>query len=408
MRARLALLFALAVLGLALVPSRSRAELWCADPMWAHEWGVVVFQAGAGSRSAGPRLPAHFHGPSGTGTASTMGPPVRELPVDGGERALPVLAFYTTGAWEPGPVGIEVGFRDGEATRWFPEVDARRTLAEVTSPAAIAERARLVATRRSRTQGSLPPTGRDPTRQLVWDRLELDRQARHPVAPTTEGWVRALRDEPSALWVNRTSATGGESERFVFYEARTREAPAITIERGPTHAAGRRHLVLRNTSSHPVHDVLLVHREGAQVFVLSVPTIGARASAGYVLEEHAVPAAALPDATRGQLRAALVDPQRTAAPTGHAWGGPHGCVMQRDPAVPFDHTTDHRLYAAEVDRVLDAWGPRFFDATGTTLVYREDVAQLDEVMPLAVHTDMYHHVELRRLGLALVENVTLP
>jgi hypothetical protein len=82
--------------------------------------------------------------------------------------------------------------------------------------------------------------------------------------------------------------------------------------------------------------------------------------------------------------------------------------MQRDPAVPFDHTTDHRLYAAEVDRVLDAWGPRFFDATGTTLVYREDVAQLDEVMPLAVHTDMYHHVELRRLGLALVENVTLP
>jgi hypothetical protein len=408
MRTRLALLTALVALGLALVPSPSRAELWCADAMWAHEWGVVVFQGGAGARTAGPRLPSYFHSPSGTGAPSTSGPPVRELPVDGGERALPVLAFYTSGSWQPGPVGIEVGFRDGEATRWFPEVDARRTLADVTSPAAIAARARLLSTRASRTLGSLPTTGRDPTRQLVWDRLELDRQARHAVAPTTEAWVQALRDEPSALWVNRATATGGESERFVFYEARTREAPAITLERGPTYAAGRRHLVLRNTSAHPVHDVLLVHREGTRTFVLSVPTIGARASAGYVLEEHPVASADPSAATRQQLERALVDPHASAPPTGHSWGGPHGCVMQRDPAIPFDHTSDHRLYAAEVSRVLDAWGPRFFDAPGTTLVYREDVAQLDEVMPLAVHTDMYHHVELRRLGLALVENVSLP
>ena len=379
MHARLALVLTLSVLGLALAPSPSRAELWCADPTWAHEWGVVVFQGGSGARTAGPRLPAYFHGPSGTGAASTMGPPVRELPVDGGERALPVLAFYTSGSWEPGPVGVEVGFRDGEATRWFPELDARRTLAEVTSPAAIAERTRLLATRASRTYGSLPPTGRDPTRQLVWDRLELSRQPRHAPTSTTEAWVQALRDEPSALWVNRASASGGESERFVFYEARTREAPAITIERGPTYAAGRRHLVLRNTSAHPVHDVLLVHREDTRVFVLSVPTIGARASAGYVLEEHAVAAAELGTATRERLRSALVDPQASTPPTGHSWGGPNGCVMQRDPAIPFDHTSDHRLYAAEVARVLGAWGPRFFDAPGTTLVYREDVALVENV-----------------------------
>jgi len=71
-------------------------------------------------------------------------------------------------------------------------------------------------------------------------------------------------------------------------------------------------------------------------------------------------------------------------------------------------TTDLALSGCEAGVVLDAWGARFFDAPGTTLVYREDVAQLDEVMPIAVYTDMYHYVVLRRLGLALVEGVALP
>jgi hypothetical protein len=81
--------------------------------------------------------------------------------------------------------------------------------------------------------------------------------------------------------------------------------------------------------------------------------------------------------------------------------------MQRNPAVPVDRAADHRLYAAEIDVVLDAWGARFFDAQGTTIVYREDIAQLDAAMPLSLYTDMQHHVQLRRLGLALVENLTL-
>ncbi len=411
--ARIAFVLAAVLLAAALFPGRSRAELWCASPLWTHEWGVVVFGRGTAARTAGPQLPAHFHGPQGHGASSpAAGPAVRDLPVDGGERALPVLSFYTAGTGQDVPVGLEVGFRHGEASRWFPEVDARRTLAEVTSPSALAERARLLAARQSRPRGAITPLGRDPARQLAWDHLDLDASPRFAVPPASQPWVQALRDDPRALWVSRTAAgatgTTGESERFVFYEGQTREQPAITIERGPTYAAGRRHLVLRNTSPHAVHDVFLVHREAGHVYVLSAPTIPARASAGFVLEDHSVQATQLASATREALRSAIVDPRESAAPTGYSWGGPNGCVMQRDPAIPVESTIDHRLYAREADVILDAWGARFFDAPGTTIVYREDVAQLDEVMPIAVYTDMTHFVVLRRLGLALVEGVTLP
>ncbi|MFO0712961.1 MAG: hypothetical protein U0353_24115 [Sandaracinus sp.] len=390
-------------------PSVSRAEIWCADALWAHEWGVVVFGASGASRTAGPRLPAHFHGPAAPSGPAATGLAVREMRPDGGERALPVLSFATAGMWEPPPIAIELGFAQGEATRWFPEVDARRSLADVTSPASVAEHARLAAARQSlRPHSARPTLGRDPSRQLAWDRLELSLAPRHPLATAGEPWVQRLRDDPRALWVNRTSSQGGESERFVFYEGQTRERPAITIERGPTYATGRRHLVLRNGSRHAVHDVFLVQREGAHVYVLSVPTIPAGATAGYVLEDHEVAAGALRGATRDALRSAIVDARQPSPPTGASWDGPDGCVMQRDPAVPVEQAGGHALFASEADVLLEAWGPRFFDASGTTLVYREDVAQLDEVMPLAIYTDMYHHVELRRLGLALVENVALP
>jgi len=435
---RTSLLLALVAVALALAPSPSRAEMWCADPLWAHEWGVVVFGTTGATRSAGPSLPSHFHRP-GTARTGSRGTPARDLPIDSGMRELPVLAFYTAGTWAPPvPVGIDVSFRDGEATRWFPDVDAFRTLTEVSTPGARAARERLM---RERGAGAASrPIPRDPSRQLVWDALELTEQPTHAVTTTTEPWVRALRDVPRALWANRTTTTGaGESERFVFYEGQTREQPAIRVTRGPTWSATHRHLLLENTSAHAVHDVFLVHRDRGLTYVLHVPTIPPHAHAGYVLEEHAVEASALRAATRDRLRTALVDPNESAPPTGHSWGGaplvggasaarwglgpqtphgasvpkdqafsgPQGCVMQRNPAVPVDRAADHRLYAAEIDVVLDAWGARFFDAQGTTIVYREDIAQLDAAMPLSLYTDMQHHVQLRRLGLALVENLTL-
>jgi hypothetical protein len=53
--------------------------------------------------------------------------------------------------------------------------------------------------------------------------------------------------------------------------------------------------------------------------------------------------------------------------------------------------------------LLDVWAARLVGPGPLRLVYREDVAALDALMPLSVYTDMYHYAELRRLGVVLVE-----
>ena len=86
----------------------------------------------------------------------------------------------------------------------------------------------------------------------------------------------------------------------------------------------------------------------------------------------------------------------------------HGddCVMQRDPAVPVTHAAGYTLYPSEVDAMLGVWGPRLFGPRDH-LLYREDPAALDAVMPVSLYTDMRHWLEWRRLGVVLVEDLVL-
>lgn len=391
---------ALLVGAVAAWPSSSEAESWCADPLVVHEWGVHTFSGGASERSGvGPSLPGWFHHRATRPQAS--GPPVRALPVDSGVRALPVVHFYGGRNWNPVPVALEVGFAHGAATRWYPQVDARTPAAQANGAAAHAARRQLVSAREARQPGvGGPPLGRDPTRQLHWDALTLGAQPRHRRHGSRTPWVDRLRGFGDALWVDGAH----ESERFLFYEGDTTEAPALRVERGPSYGPGRRHLVLRNASADDVHDVLFVHREGARRYVFFAPSVPAGRTAGFVVEDHAVAAARFDAATRDALRARWVDAASPAPPPRSSW---NPCVMMRDPAIPTERSGGHRLYAHEVDAILDLWAPRLFGASGTTIVYRESTDTLDREMPLSVYTDMYHHVELRRLGLALID-VTSP
>ncbi len=398
-------LLALAIACLALAsfaPIAARAESWCAYPLWAHEWGVQVFGAD-GARASAP-LPTYFHGSAPSSPASPA-PPVRDLPPDTGMRALPILQLYSAGSLSsPIPLGLEVGFTEGAATRWYPVVDRLTPASVANASAAAAQRRALLSARGAQTvMGPRRPLGPDPTRQLEWTHLELTRAPAHPRSQANTPWVEALRRIDRALFVN----TQRESERFVFYEAATTERVALSIEVGTQYARGRRHYVLRNTSVSPVHDVFVVHREGGALFVFAAPSIPAGASAGFVLEDHRVPAARADAMTRGRLREQLVDAAQPAPPAHYRWGGAE-CVMQRDPAVPVERAEGHRLYAAEVDVILDAWGDRFFEQQGTTILYREDTAYLDRVMPLSIYTDMYNFPVLRRAGLALWSGVRLP
>lgn len=335
------------------------AESWCAYPLWVHEWGVQAFDD-HGRRVLPVNLPTYFHTSAANRAPAT---PVRRLPADTGVRALPVLHFYSAGTMGSGdiPVGIEVGFTRGDASAWFPQVDRRQSSA----------------------------------RELFWDRLTLSAQPSHARTSSNAPWVDALRDFDTALWVNNRS----ESERFVFYESDSRENVALRIRRGDTYASGRRHFVIENVLQHDVHDVFVTHREGNRSYVFYAPRIPARRSAGFVLEDHAV--SNRQAATRDRLRTLLVDAAEPTPPRSYRWGGANGCVMSRDPAVPVETAEGHRLFQHEVDAIMQIWAGTFFDRPGTSVVYREDPDYLEAMMPLAIYTDMYNFVKLRRLGLAV-------
>lgn len=381
------------------LPATADARSWCASPIHVHEWGVQVFSATGAPQNPVP-LPGYFHrAASGPGAAS----PVRHLPPDSGIRTLPVLQFYASPAGRASiPIGIEVGFAHGDAAIWYPQVDALRPSALANSPQARQARAELLAARQALTVfgGPRPELASDPTRQLVWQHLELSPSPRHARRSSAVDWVGALRGV-DALWVDGAR----ESERFVFYEAGTREAPSVAVRRSPSWAPGARRYELHNSGRHSAHDVFLVHREGGRTYVSFVPSIPAGGSARVTLEDDIVPRRRLRQRTRGRLRSALVDSATPRPPRFRM--SMDDCVMQRDPAVPVERSSGHRLYAQEVDVLLDTWARHLFDAPGTTLLYREADEYVDEEMPLSLYTDMFHFIELRRLSLAVVRDIAL-
>lgn len=391
-------LSALVALGVLLHADRAAADLWCAQRVVAHEWGVQIFDgAGAAvSLGGGPApLPAWFHteGPP-NGAASTR---VADLPPDTGVRKLPVLHFYAPGgATESIPLGLGVGFLQGTARVWFPQVDVSRAAAGANSAAAQSIRAALaIARTKLEPYGPRPTMPDDPTRQLQWNHLQL--LAKTPGTPhaATEPWVKQARQLAGALWIVR----GAEAERFVFYEATTQERVALQLARGPGWSATHREYVLTNATSEPVHDVRVSHREGATKWVAFAPDIAPGKSVTVVFAPQ-LPAASL-EALRSRWRVAAPSPPGAAPPN-------ETCVMRRDPAVPFERASSHRLFDAELDLMLGVWASEIFDRPGTTIVYREDIGYLDRVMPLSLFASMHHHVELNRFGLAIWQNVVLP
>jgi hypothetical protein len=356
---------------LLVVPSDSHADMWCAQSLIVHEWGVHVFSGEESSRQTNPvpALPRYLHHHTSQPVDPLL-PAVNALPADNGVRGLPVVHFYGSVGAQPIPVGVGVRFAHGAPTLWYPQVD------------------------RSIGAGAPP--------QLEWTHLDLTRAPAHTLAQTDVPWVSALRGFDDALWVNSSV----ESERFVFYEGQTSETQAVQISRGDTYAANRHHYILRNTSSFTVHDVFFVHRGERRTYVFYAPAIPPNRSAGFVMEAHPLVERERGASTAGRLLSALTDiSERDAAA---ALQRNAECVMSRNPATPFTHASGHKLFAPEANALISAWRTRFFEAQGTTIVYREDAELLDAEMPLSIYTDMFHDVQLHRAGIALIENVSLP
>ena len=387
------------VLALLVTPLSSSAESWCAYPIWAHEWGVQVF----GEAPNAPEKLSSAHTPTDATEASTT-PSVRNLPIDGGERDLPVLAFYAPTGWsDPIPLGLEVGFSAGAASRWYPQVDTRVDAVTANSDDAKAKREALLAARAARRPFGTTndPLGADPTRQLLWEHLNLSAKGAAS-ALTSQSWVEAQRQLDGALWVSR----GAESERFAFYEGKTDERPLVQVERGEGWTEQQPRYLLKNQSEWPVHDVLVVRRHGTEAWVFYAPSLDPSGEAKFSFDEAMDAGSdAFRKATRGRLSDTLVDAETPTPPKEYRWGGSE-CVEGRDPAKPVETASGHQLYQAEVDLLLDTWGPALFEHEGTVVIYREDVATLDALMPLSLYTDMFHFIDLRRTGLVLWTDAT--
>ncbi len=394
------------------------AESWVATPIVVHEWGVQVFDA-KGNREL-PDLPAFLHTPAALPKepVTRFSPPVREMEEDKGFRAKPILYFYGEG-----PVSLDLSFAFGVPLAWYPQADqvcagfreapdaatlakwisdlgspdfktreeASRHLAECGPALHLALESALARAEdleiKARLKSCLEGFGKT---QLSWSHLKLEK-----ILPTAlelpgkelkaDHWVRQARQVDAAYVTN-----GVEAERYVFYEGRTTERPALLVEAGSKPGSRK----ITNRSRHAVHDIFLMSVHGEQRHLLFTPCV----EAGQSIEGHLEPVtgADWKKASRDRLLSALTAPQKEV------------CEKQdalRKPCEPQPPTRNSWLFPKEAEALLAIWDRDFFQGEGTRLVYRENVAALDEAMPLALYTDMYHFIQLNRAGLVLVKGL---
>ncbi len=292
---------------LSLTLNVSAQEFWSARRLEVHEWGVSQFDWSPG-RDVVTEFPDFFYTDRLPG--ASLGPSrerVKDMEADSGMRVWtkPVLYFYGPDSLRGRgnnaaiPVGVEVRFKDGRPIAWWPQVNVHRTpgeTAKAKAPDLIGWNQRRMGQfqaylkeRLSSEQfkkvwsynedrefipnepgfgvenfGGMKPFPEDERFQLTWDRLTLTQKP-------PEG--RALRGEdlPEAHWVKLARqvdsdyvSNGRESEKFLFYEGRTPEAPVIALVPNTSRLAARPSFQVFNVSGHPIFDVFLVYREKAK------------------------------------------------------------------------------------------------------------------------------------------------
>ncbi len=401
--------------------------LWFAQPLHVHEWGVNQFDWSAAKPPA-PDFPAYMYTDKKPGKpVPVKGQRTKDMPPDSGLRKKPILYFYPQ--WERAgkvPVGVEVRFARGRAWSWWPQVNTYRTPAQVAKAKPVDWAAWKKKHGRRRWGNKLTSVPDDKRFELVWSRLTLTKKL--PKSATLPGaklpadhWARLAR-EVDAWYVSN----GKECERYVFYEGRTREVPAVTILPPGTwvRAAFRasKDYLLVNTGKHPIHDVFVIYRKGDMLWTTYIaklpPARGSKAEGGKAVARGTAPLMALPisDFAKNPLKKSMGAAEfkaRTsgrlveALSTGRRLPGDRSMATIRDPADPAEAAQSHLLYPKEAAALEKIWRKEFFESQGWTIVYRESPAYLNEVMPLNIYTDMYHSPVISRCGLVLNGNVPL-
>ena len=440
---------------------------WNAEPITVHEWGVNTFDWND-SKRLNQEFPAFLHTDNNPGlSVPKPGKRVRDMDPDSGIRTKPVLYFYPGKRWGrlrhrfnteefTTSVGVEMRFAYGNAFAWWPQVNTYRT-PEIAARAQAPDWESWQAEKleklkqdpqRLKEYHSLEPEDQiaflanrmgsrfrrkgekfpeDQRMELVWDSLKLSPKMPKDLSlPGTDlpdnHWVKIAR-EVDAHYVSM----GGEVERYLFYEGKTRESPAIALL--PTRNAvdsfpfpwnhgedPLKEVAVVNISEHPIYDVIAVYRNTKKGIlwtghIAMLPALSTR-----IHHVDQTIAMRIPDFENPRPE----DNLKMGAPEferrtkfrliENLTGGIHldpGGVSPRDPADKQPPTTSHYLYTKEAIGLEKIWHDDFFETEGFTIVYRESPGYLDEAMPLHIYTDMFWYVKLSRCGLVLNRNLPI-
>jgi hypothetical protein len=385
---------------------------------------------------------------------------VRDMWPDNGIRTKPILYFYPAFRQTRGPmvapVGVEMRFAYGYANAWWPQVNQYRTEEESKREEApnwkewrrraLASYEKVIlknnkdgkASERWATElkkyealdedgqtawlsnrfrwGKQSAFPEDKRMQLTWNRLTLHSEL--PAGQILPGkklpndhWAKIAREVDGAYVSN-----GKETERYLFYEGKTREETAIALlpadggARFTNYGPNRRTLrevSLVNVGKHTIYDVIAVYRdkEEGTLWVGYLPMMKPR-----------VVAMRIPDFSNpreeDQLKLSQEDFHRktTERLIENLTAGEvviYDNIMMRDPADPQGPTQRHQLFHKEAAGLEKILHDDFFKANGLTVIYRESPEYLDEAMPLNIFTSMYWHIRLSRCGLVLNRNLPL-
>lgn len=454
--------------------SSSAYANWDAAPLTVHEWGVNTFDWNKAARLQ-QDLPKFLYTDLRPGkVAPAPKKRVRDLPADSGVRTKPILYFY------PGTaasrirtvarpvVGVEMRFAEGYANAWWPQVHRYRTEEESSKAgppnwAAWKEKSlqnykkqflgnnkdgkaqerwetqfanyqkivgedkqiKWLANRMRWFQQEKFPE--DERMQLVWEDLSVtDKLPEGLSLPgkdlPDDHWLKVAR-EVDASYVHN----GKEAERYVFYEGKTREEPAIALlpadgmfdryyfRRGEDE---REDVAVVNVGKHPIYDVIAVYRDSKKGILWTghVSMLPALPSGRDYTQGDAITALRIPDFTKPRegvnfkMGAKEFDRRTRTRLLEDLTSGYHfdaGNVSMRDPADPQPPTRHHQLYLKEAVALERIWHKDFFEREGLTVLYREAPAYLDEAMPLNIFTSMFWYVKLSRCGLVLNRNLPM-
>jgi hypothetical protein len=441
--------------------------MWDPLPMTVHEWGVNTFDWDV-DHPLVQELPEFLYTDKKPGELiAKPETPVRNLPADSGVRTKPILYFYTPGKFSfenPPQVAAEMRFAFGHANAWWPQVNQYRT-AEMTQAAAPPDwnawKQKALAEYEQRVKGrgsdpdsvsrwnaklaaykklegpaqvawlanrlrwyAAPEFPVDQRMQLVWDRLTL--HASVPEGQSLPGqplpadhWVKVAREVDAAYVSN-----GKQTERYLFYEGKTCEQPAIAMlppgAAGPTWAtwgeAQSSEVAIVNVGDYPIYDVMAIYRDRQRGVLWTgyVPMLPALPAERRQVDQ--VMALRVPDFDRPdnddniKLNAATFEQRTRGRLLENLTAGYHydyGGVTMRDPADPQPPTTMHQLFKKEAVALEKIWHDDFFASEGLTVLYRESPAYLDEAMPLNIYTSMFWYIKLSRCGLVLNRNLPI-